>query len=56
MIVIMKIKEYMSLKDDRIYKQRALKYRRVWILKHFHVTLKKLSATVFAISQMGELS
>ena len=51
----MKNKEYMSLKKMIEYINKALKYTEGCIFESFSDNEEKVDATVFAISQIGEL-
>lgn len=51
----MKNKEYMSLKKMIEYINKALKYTNGCDFKSFSSNEEKVDATVFAISQIGEL-
>ena len=51
----MKNKEYMSLTKMIEYAEKALKYTEGYTYKQFEKDEKTIDATVFAISQIGEL-
>ena len=51
----MKNKEYMSLKKMIEYIDKALRYTEGWDFEAFSDNEEKVDATVFAISQIGEL-
>ena len=51
----MKNKEYMSIKKMKDYANKALKYTKDCDFEEFSNNEEKVDATVFAISQIGEL-
>lgn len=51
----MKSKEYMSLKKMIEYTNKALKYTNGCDFESFSMNEEKVDATIFAISQIGEL-